>query len=100
MHTDRLWDRPLDPMPERIVVTVSVPPDTTHPDLAADIRDAIAGRENGVAVEVRFVETQHAPAVTDHPASASWTSTRSLAAFEIDEVADTEAATSPRQFSS
>jgi uncharacterized hydrophobic protein (TIGR00341 family) len=70
VHTDQLWERPTDPMPERVVVTVSVPPDTTHPGLAADIREAIAGDENGVDVQVRFVETQHAPAVTDRRASA------------------------------
>ena len=100
VHTDRLWDRPLDPMPERIVVTVSVPPDTTHPGLAADVRDAIAGRENGVEVEVRFVETQRAPAATDGTASASRTSTSEFAAFDADAVAVTAPATSPRQFSS
>ena len=71
VHTDQLWERPLDPMPERIVVTVSVPPETTHPELAADIHDAIGADENGVDVEVRFVETQHAPAVTDRAASVS-----------------------------
>jgi uncharacterized hydrophobic protein (TIGR00341 family) len=71
VHTDQLWERPLDPMPERVVVTVSVPPDTTRPGLAADVREAIAGDENGVTVEVRFVETQHAPSLTDRRASPS-----------------------------
>ncbi len=70
VHTDRLWERPLDPMPERVVVTVSVPPDTAHPGLAAAVREAIAGDENGVDVEVRFVETQHAPSLSSTPATS------------------------------
>jgi hypothetical protein len=71
-ETDRIWEQPTDPTPEHVVVTVSVPPDATYPGLAAAVRDAIAGEANGVTVEVRFVETQRAPA-TDVPSSASAT---------------------------
>ncbi len=62
-ETDQLWEQPTDPMPEHVVVTVSIPPGATYPGLAADVRAAIAGESNGVTVEVRFVETQRAPRV-------------------------------------
>ncbi len=47
--------------PERVVVTVGVPRDERHPDLAGRIRDSIRERTGDqVAVDVRYVEVDRA----------------------------------------
>jgi uncharacterized hydrophobic protein (TIGR00341 family) len=68
-QTDRIWEIPRDPQPEQLVVTVAVPANASHPGLAEAVRAAIAGDENGVSVEVRFVEAQRAPALSSTGAS-------------------------------
>jgi len=60
-----VWNLPRDPAPEHVVVHVSVPKNGSYPGLAADLRDAVGGRAGDVSVEVRFVETQRAPAAAE-----------------------------------
>jgi len=58
-----VWNIPQDPAPEHVVVHVSIPKNGSYPDLASDLRDAVVAQVGNVSVEVRFVETQHAPTV-------------------------------------
>jgi uncharacterized hydrophobic protein (TIGR00341 family) len=59
-QTDRVWEVPFDPGPERVIVTVAVPQHGRYPGLAASIQAAIDEDGSDISVEVRFVQTQRA----------------------------------------
>ena len=62
---ERIWEVPWDPAPEHVVLTVSRPSNASYPDLARDVRAAVATDSDDVTVEVRFVETQRAGGATE-----------------------------------